>query len=72
LRCSIRRKCQPFTERWPWIVAFVFGLLHGFGFAGALAGIGLPDHAILTARQRNADNPVGRVLELALEHTCRH
>lgn len=26
----------------PWAVAFVFGLLHGFGFAGALAEIGLP------------------------------
>lgn len=34
------------TRRWPWIVAFVFGLLHGFGFAGALANIGLPEHAI--------------------------
>lgn len=30
------------SERWPWMVAFVFGLLHGFGFAGALADIGLP------------------------------
>ncbi|SIT57894.1 conserved membrane hypothetical protein [Mesorhizobium prunaredense] len=26
----------------PWIVAFAFGLLHGFGFAGALAELGLP------------------------------
>ena len=26
----------------PWLVAFAFGLLHGFGFAGALSGIGLP------------------------------
>lgn len=26
----------------PWIVAFGFGLLHGFGFAGALKEIGLP------------------------------
>jgi len=34
------------TERYPWVVAFVFGLLHGFGFAGALADIGLPQHAI--------------------------
>lgn len=30
------------TWRSPWIVAFAFGLLHGFGFAGALAEIGLP------------------------------
>ncbi len=34
------------TARFPWIVAFSFGLLHGFGFAGALAEVGLPDHAI--------------------------
>lgn len=37
------------TRRWPWLVAFVFGLLHGFGFAGALSEVGLPDHAIPTA-----------------------
>jgi hydrogenase/urease accessory protein HupE len=30
------------TERIPWVVAFLFGLLHGFGFAGALREIGLP------------------------------
>lgn len=30
------------TIRWPYIVAFAFGLLHGFGFAGALRAIGLP------------------------------
>lgn len=30
------------TSRWPWIVAFSFGLLHGFGFASALTDIGLP------------------------------
>lgn len=30
------------TIRRPWIVAFLFGLVHGFGFAGALTGAGLP------------------------------
>lgn len=34
------------TARKPWLVAFVFGLLHGLGFAGALAEVGLPTHAI--------------------------
>jgi len=34
------------TERYPWVVAFTFGLLHGFGFAGALAQIGLPQSSI--------------------------
>ena len=30
------------TYRYPWIVAFAFGLLHGLGFAGALTDLGLP------------------------------
>lgn len=32
--------------RFPWLVAFAFGLLHGFGFAGALREVGLPADAI--------------------------
>ncbi len=34
------------TQRWPWVIAFTFGLLHGFGFAGALSEIGLREQAI--------------------------
>ena len=34
------------TQRWPWVIAFTFGLLHGFAFAGALAEVGLPKDAI--------------------------
>jgi hypothetical protein len=34
------------TRRWPWLVAASFGLLHGFGFAGALREVGLPESAI--------------------------
>jgi hydrogenase/urease accessory protein HupE len=37
------------TARAPWIVAFSFGLLHGLGFAGALAEVGLPANAIPVA-----------------------
>lgn len=44
------RQGQPgLTARWPWLLAFGFGLLHGFGFAGALREVGLPDHAIPVA-----------------------
>ena len=43
-----RGKPSP-TARLPWLVAFSFGLLHGFGFAGALAEVGLPQHAISVA-----------------------
>ncbi len=37
---------ETLTSRQPWIVAFIFGLLHGFGFAGALSDIGLPQQNI--------------------------
>lgn len=36
-------------RRWPWAVAMGFGLLHGLGFAGALAEVGLPAHEIPVA-----------------------
>ena len=35
-----------FTIRHPWVVAFAFGLLHGFGFASALTSAGLPRHEL--------------------------
>ena len=47
LRPEDRR--SPITSKRPWLIAFAFGLLHGFGFAGALAEIGLPQRAIALA-----------------------
>ena len=47
--CEIVHRRQDrsgLTERWPWVVAFIFGLLHGFGFAGALSEVGLPQNAV--------------------------
>ena len=38
----LRRGEDSLTARRPWLVAFCFGLLHGFGFASALSDIGLP------------------------------
>ncbi len=38
-----------FTIRHPWVVAFAFGLLHGFGFASALTSAGLPKAELPTA-----------------------
>jgi hydrogenase/urease accessory protein HupE len=43
---NARRGTPSLAARWPWLIAFCFGLLHGFGFAGALAEVGLPHHAI--------------------------
>ena len=37
---------KVFTSEYPWLVAMIFGLLHGFGFAGALTEVGLPGSAI--------------------------
>lgn len=37
---------ETLTSKKPWLVAFTFGLLHGFGFAGALSNIGLPQQDI--------------------------
>ncbi len=34
------------THASPWIVAFIFGLIHGFGFAGALGELGLSESDI--------------------------
>jgi hydrogenase/urease accessory protein HupE len=45
LACEIIRSDRgqaSLTAQWPWLVAFSFGLLHGFGFASALTEIGLP------------------------------
>jgi hypothetical protein len=44
-----RRGDPGLTARWPWVVSFSFGLMHGFGFARALAQVGLPDPAIPVA-----------------------
>jgi hypothetical protein len=47
----------------PWAVAFAFGLVHGLGFAGALAEIGLPPaHAALALLAFNVGVEVGQLL----------
>lgn len=50
-RRPTRSHAAPFaahdlTQRFPWLVAFAFGLLHGFGFAGALTEVGVPERAV--------------------------
>jgi len=42
-------KRDTLARRWPALVAFLFGLVHGLGFAGALKEIGLPDNHLLVA-----------------------
>jgi hydrogenase/urease accessory protein HupE len=63
----VRRGESPMPNRAPWLMAFAFGLLHGFGFAGALREIGLPDDAIAGALLLfNAGIELGQLLFLAL------
>jgi hydrogenase/urease accessory protein HupE len=40
---------QTLAKRWPAVVAFLFGLVHGLGFAGALKDIGLPQQHLVAA-----------------------
>ena len=62
-----RRGRPRLTARQPWLVAFAFGLLHGFGFAGALVDVGLPQSAITTALLFfNVGVEVGQLLFIAL------
>ena len=46
---KLRQPEHSLTVDHTWLVAFAFGLLHGFGFAGALADIGLPQDNLLMA-----------------------
>jgi len=54
------------AARAPWLVAFVFGLLHGFGFSGALREVGLPEKDIpLALLFFNVGVEVGQLLFIA-------
>lgn len=53
---------ETLSQRKPWLIAFGFGLVHGFGFAGALAEIGLPKGAeVLALLLFNLGVEVGQV-----------
>jgi hydrogenase/urease accessory protein HupE len=54
------------AQRYPWAIAFTFGLLHGLGFAGALAEVGLPQNAIpLALLFFNVGVEIGQLLFVA-------
>jgi len=70
------RSETSFTINHPWVVAFLFGLLHGFGFAGALTSAGLPRQDLpLALFSFNAGVEIGQVafvlLVVALERFFR-
>jgi len=64
---KVNRGQPSLTARYPWLVAFTFGLLHGLGFAGALADVGLPQHEIpLALLMFNVGVELGQILFVAL------
>lgn len=61
------------SQRFPWIVAFLFGLLHGFGFAGALAEIGLPEGDVpLALLTFNLGVEIGQLVIVAAAMAALH
>ena len=66
LAVEVVRKNQgqiTLSERYPWLIAFTFGLVHGLGFAGALYEIGVPQHAVpLTLLMFNVGVETGQIL----------
>lgn len=60
-------KRSSVTRVAPWLMAFAFGLLHGFGFAGALADIGLPrDQLAISLLLFNLGIEAGQLAVIAL------
>jgi hydrogenase/urease accessory protein HupE len=61
------RSRATLAKRWPALVAFLFGLVHGLGFAGALQEIGLPDnHRWVALLTFNVGVELGQLLTLAV------
>jgi len=55
------------SERFPWLVAFTFGLVHGLGFAGALSEIGVPQNEVpLALLMFNVGVETGQVMFVAV------
>jgi hydrogenase/urease accessory protein HupE len=62
-------KERTLSRRWPALVAFLFGLVHGLGFAGALADIGLPQkHLFVALLTFNVGVELGQLLVVAIAY----
>jgi len=56
---------QGLSSRYPWVVAFLFGLIHGFGFASVLSELDLPQtHFLLALLSFNIGIELGQFLFL--------
>jgi hydrogenase/urease accessory protein HupE len=62
---------DTFSRRWPAVVAFMFGLVHGLGFAGALREIGLPqDHLLVALLTFNVGVELGQLAVVCAAYLC--
>ena len=60
------RDRDTLSRRWPALVAFVFGLVHGLGFARAIQDIGLPEnHLPVALLTFNVGVEIGQLLTVA-------
>ncbi len=63
---EVLRERDTLARRWPAVVAFLFGLVHGLGFAGALKEIGLPDnHLAIALLTFNVGVEAGQLMAVA-------
>lgn len=66
---AMERGQTSLTISYPWVVAFAFGLLHGFGFASALKDLGLPQGDIpLALFCFNVGVEIGQLMFVAVIH----
>jgi hypothetical protein len=67
LAVEASRNAESWTHRAPWLVAFAFGLLHGFGFASALREVGLPpQHVPLALASFNVGVEAGQLVAVVV------
>ena len=70
---GLRAGPASLTVRYPWLAAFAFGLLHGFGFAGALAELNLPAREVpLALLCFNIGVELGQILFVVVVLAVRH
>lgn len=62
---------RSWSRRWPALVAFLFGLVHGLGFAGGLQQIGLPEnHRLVALLTFNVGVEIGQLAMIAVAFGC--
>jgi len=63
------REKDTLARRVPWLVSFLFGLVHGLGFAGALKSIGLPQsHLPVALLSFNVGVEIGQLMIVLLAY----